>query len=66
MQGFTPTTDLKELQSTMRAIEQACASIQVPIILSRYNPPLVFFGSGEGENAEIRIMNSFSLVVKLD
>ncbi|WVY93359.1 hypothetical protein V8G54_032447 [Vigna mungo] len=28
MEGFTPTTDLKELQSTMRAIEQACTSIQ--------------------------------------
>ncbi|XP_068495780.1 uncharacterized protein [Phaseolus vulgaris] len=31
MQGFTPTTDLKELQSTMRAIEHACTSIQMHI-----------------------------------
>ncbi|RDX59766.1 Exportin-4, partial [Mucuna pruriens] len=32
MQGFNATTDLAELQSTMRAIEHACTSIQVPIM----------------------------------
>ncbi|XP_022633524.1 exportin-4 isoform X4 [Vigna radiata var. radiata] len=31
MEGFTPTSDLKELHSTMRAIEQACTSIQMHI-----------------------------------
>lgn len=31
MQGFTATTDLTELQSTMRAIEHACTSIQMHI-----------------------------------
>ncbi|CAJ1961162.1 unnamed protein product [Sphenostylis stenocarpa] len=33
MEGSTPTKDLSELQSTMRAIEYACSSIQTSIVI---------------------------------